>query len=338
MRKLLISLCSLVMAGVCLFVLVLVAEREKEMTPGATTVPSTADRLATVATTEATQGTEPSLPVFVTIDPPDMSHSTARQMFVYDMGASRMLFTQGNQEETIYPASLTKLFTAYVALQYLDPGKMVTVGEEAGWIEPDSSIAAVSEGCRLSAGMIMQGMLMQSGNDAAYAIAVAAGREILEDENATPRECFAAFVGEMNRQLQALGMENTHFTNPDGYHEEDHYSTAEDLLTMAKLALESPVIMEYCGIDSAVVHYDSGEEYTWKNSNYLLHEASDYYCPQATGLKTGTTSRAGNCLIASFDTGSTVLVVGVLGCEEREDRFADALALFDHYSQALSGE
>ena len=336
MRKLLITLCSLVMAGACLFVLVLVAEREEPALPGETTVLTTGERLATEGTTQAT--TEATQPVFVAIDPPDMSQTTARQMFVYDVRADRMLFTLGNQEEIIYPASLTKLFTAYVALQYLDPSQMVTVGEEAGWIEEDSSVAAVSEGCRLSAGMILQGMLMQSGNDAAYAIAVAAGREILEDETASASDSLGAFVSEMNRQLGALGLENTHFTNPDGYHDEEHYSTAEELLEIAKLALGSPVIMEYCGIASAAVRYDSGEEYTWKNSNYLLHEVSEFYCPQATGLKTGTTSMAGNCLIASFDTGSTVLVVGVLGCADRNDRFADTVALFDYYSRALSGE
>lgn len=335
MRKLLITLCSLVMAGVCLFTLVLVADREKPTVSGETNTSLVADRLATVETTRATEVTQPA---FVAIDPPDMSQTTARQLFVYDVLADRMLFTMGDQEEIIFPASLTKLFTAYVALQYLDPSQMVTVGEEAGWIEVDSSVAAVSEGCRLSAGMILQGMLMQSGNDAAYAIAVAAGREILQDKTAPARDGLSAFVGEMDRQLRALGLENTHFINPDGYHDDDHYSTAEDLLKIAKLALGNPVIMEYCGIASAAVRYDSGEEYTWKNSNYLLHEVSEFYCPEATGMKTGTTSRAGNCLIASFDTGSTVLLVGVLGCADRNDRFADAVMLFEHYRQALSGQ
>lgn len=329
MRKWLISICALVMAGVGVFILMLAAEKgDGESTqPTQTTTVATEPNVTTqtVGTTVATE------PAYIPIDPPDMSHSTARQIFVYDALAERMLYTLGDQKQTVAPASLTKLFTAYVALQYLEPGDMVTVGEEAGWIEEGSSIAAVSEGCRLSVGMILQGMLMQSGNDAAYAIAVAAGRAVLEDDAATPQEAYNAFVLEMNRQLKSLGMVNTHFTNPDGYHDDDHYSTAEDLLQMAKLALADPLIMEYCGLASAVVHYDSGEEYTWKNSNFLLHESSDFYCPEATGLKTGTTSQAGNCLIASFNTGDTILIIGVLGCEDKEDRFEDAIALFEHY-------
>lgn len=326
MRKWLISICALVMAGVGVFILMLAAEKGDGESTQPTTVATEPD--VTAQTVETTVATEP---VYIPIDPPDMSQSTARQIFVYDVSADRMLYTLGDQKQRVAPASLTKLFTAYVALQYLEPGHMVTVGEEAGWIEEGSSIAAVGEGCRLSAGMILQGMLMQSGNDAAYAIAVAAGRAVLEDDGAAPKDAYNAFVLEMNRQLKALGMTDTHFTNPDGYHDDDHYSTAEDLLQMAKLALADPLIMEYCGLASAVVHYDSGEEYTWKNSNYLLHEVSDFYCPEATGLKTGTTSQAGNCLIASFDTGDTVLLIGVLGCADKEDRFEDAIALFAHY-------
>lgn len=331
MRKWIIGISSLVLAGAAAFLLMLSLGQGagESTTPTQTTAAQTvATTVVTTAPPETTVATEPP---YIPIDPPDMSQSTAKHVFVYDVDNDRLLFILGDQQQRIEPASLTKLFTAYVAMQYLEPGDMVTVGEEAGWIGEGSSIAAVSQGCRLSAGMILQGMLMQSGNDAAYAIAVAAGRAIGKDNTLDVHTAYGLFIDEMNRQLEALGLTGTHFTTPDGYHDDDHYTTAAELLEIAKLALSEPLIMEYCGIDSAAVRYDSGQEYTWKNTNWLLQESSDYYCPEATGLKTGATSQAGKCLIASFETEETTLLIGVLGCEELEQRFADALMLFEHY-------
>lgn len=333
MRKWIIGISSLVLAGVAAFALMLSIGQgvENGTVPTQPAAAQTTAPPVPTVTTAPPETTEITGPAYIPIEPPDMSGSTARHVFVYHVEEDRLLFSVGDQNETIEPASLTKLFTAYVAMQYLEPGDMVTVGEEAGWIGEGSSVAAVSQGCRLSAGLIMQGMLMQSGNDAAYALAVAAGRAIGENDALDTGAAYALFIDEVNRQLQALGLTNTHFTTPDGYHDADHYTTAYELMQIAKLALQQPLIMEYCGIDSALVRFDSGEEYTWKNTNWLLHETSDFYCPEATGLKTGATSQAGKCLIASFETDSGTLLIGVLGCEELEQRFADALLLFDHY-------
>lgn len=328
MQKWLIGIASMVLAIVCVAGLILVAGGMLQSPDAATA--STGQWEA--PTTQPVETTEETVEVFVPIAPPDMSESTATHLFVYDVQNERMLYTMGDQAQRIAPASLTKLFTAWVAVQYLEPSDMLTVGEEAGWIAADSSIAAVSEGCRLSAGMALQGMLMQSGNDAAYAIAVAAGRVIADDPTLAAKPAYDSFIAEMNRQLQQLGFTGTHFVNPDGYHAEEHYTTASDLLSITRLAMGEPLIREYCSIDEVVVHFESGEEYTWKNTNWLLRaDMEEFYCPEATGLKTGSTSAAGMCLIASFTTEETTLLVGVLGCEEMEQRFVDARTLFEHY-------
>ena len=335
MRKLCIVIGSLTLAAAVAVVLIFSVVGTLQ-TPAIPTVPTT---VATepVVTTVATEPTEPptepptEAPTEPLPEPPDMSESTAKNIFVYDVGAQRLLFTLGDPDARIEPASLTKLFTAYVAMQYLDPEQIVTVGEEAGWIGEGSSVAAVSQGCRLSAGLILQGMLMQSGNDAAYALAVAAGRVIAQDPAMGAREACQYFMDEVNVQLQTLGLVNTHFTTPDGYHDDNHYTTANELMQIALLAMQEPLIVESCGLASAVVRYESGEEYTWKNTNWMLQEDSDYYNPFATGLKTGATSQAGQCLISTFHTEETTLLIGVLGCDEIEQRFDDTLLLFDHY-------
>jgi D-alanyl-D-alanine carboxypeptidase (penicillin-binding protein 5/6) len=243
------------------------------------------------------------------------------------------MYTMGDQQEQIAPASLTKLFTIYVALRHLDADAVVTVGEEVTWIEKDSSVAAVKEGNRLTVEMLVQGMMMQSGNDAAYALAVAAGRQITGDPEMGARDALAAFMDEMNLQARELGLVDSYFVTPDGYDAVGHRTTAENLMRIALLVLKEPMIVRFAAMPQAVVTFASGENYTWKNTNWMMREEEhpELYCPEVTGLKTGGTSKAGKCIIATFDDGERQLLIGVLGCEEIEERFEDALYLYDHF-------
>ncbi len=278
----------------------------------------------------------PTDPPQVVYTDPDGTRLTGKHIFVFDATGGRMLYTLGDQNERIYPASLTKLFTAWVALQYLEGRQMVTVGEEISWIAEDSSVTPVFQGSRLSVEQIIQGMLMHSGNDAAYALAVTAGRRLMADDGADPRAALNMFLEEMNRQAQTLGLTGTHFMNPDGYHHDDHYTTARDMLVITQLALTEPLIVRCCATAQVTGSFETGEAYTWKNTNFMLHpEMEEFYCPQTTGLKTGTTSKAGNCLMATFDTGYHQLIIGVFGCQEIEQRFQDALYLFSHYADQM---
>ena len=255
---------------------------------------------------------------------------TARNAFVYDVAAEEYRFVLGDMDAPVYPASLTKLFTGWVALELLDPKEFVTCGEETAWIDPDSSRAWVSPGDTMQVERLIQGMMMQSGNDAAYATAVAAGRA-LGGKTLSPETALAGFMGYVNRRAGELGLTGTHFITPDGIHDENHYTTCRDLLKMALLVLEQPLLRHYTGISEARVMYENGEFYTYKSTNWLLHPNSPYYCPDACGMKTGTTKAAGSCLIALFHNGDRYIVIGVLGCPKYEDRFNDALFLYEKY-------
>ena len=272
-------------------------------------------------------------PTYPTYEDPDESQLTCRHAFVYDLTYDRLIYTYGDQEETISPASLTKLMTCYVAMQYLDPKTVIEVGEEAGWIAPDSSIACIRQGNRLTVEMILQGTLMQSGNDGAYVLAVAAGRAIARDQALDGRTALATFMAEVNSRLRQMGLTNTHFVTPDGYDADGHYTTAADLLQIARLAVTQPTIVRLASMERDVVTFESGESYTWVNTNWLLRKTDfpDLYCQDAMGLKTGVTRKAGNCLIATFDTGERVLMIGVLGCEFIQQRFTDALFLYEYF-------
>ena len=252
-----------------------------------------------------------------------------RHIFVYDCGQHAMLFSKTDARDTLYPASITKLFSAWVALQYLQPEQKIQAGRELGLLQPGSSTAYIAYGSVLTAEMLIEGMLLPSGNDAAYVVAAAAGRVIAGDEKSPADRAVEVFVEEMNRQAEELGLTGTHFENPDGYHADGHYSCPADLAVIGSLALENEVISRYVRCRSDSVRFASGETCTWTNTNRLLKPESEYYCPAAVGLKTGYTKQAGYCLLAAFDTETGPLLVGIFGSENKYSRYADAVTLME---------
>lgn len=261
--------------------------------------------------------------------PPLNVELNAKNAFAYDLNAENFLQITGDLDAQVEPASITKLFTAYVALQYLQEDTVITAGEEVSWIDPGSSRAFISRGHKLTVKMLVQGMIIPSGNDAAYIIAVAAGRAIAEDANLDARTALDTFLAEINRQAQLLGLTGTHFVNPDGMNAEEHYTTLRDLLTIAKLALETPVILDAAQTQTMRAVFASGQWVQWTNSNLLLDpENEDFYCEDAFGLKTGSTSSAGKCLLSAFRREDRVIIICVMGCTKDANRYQDTLALY----------
>lgn len=280
-----------------------------------------------------TMESNPPPPDFTAAEGMDGSH-----IFVWDCEAGAMLYCATDERDSLYPASITKLFSAWVALQYLDPAQKITAGRELGLLKPGSSTAYIAYGSVLTAEMLIEGMLLPSGNDAAYVVAAAAGRAILEDGKANHVRAVEAFVEEMNRQAENLGMTGSHFENPDGYHSESHYSCPRDLAVMGTLALENEVIARYVRCRSDSVRWASGESCTWSNTNRLLNPDSPYYCPAAVGLKTGYTKEAGYCLLAAFDGENGPLLVGIFGAEGKTTRYENAVKLMETVWSVKSGE
>ena len=289
--------------------------------------------------TEETQPpTEPE-PVQITVPtpsydttPPAELGMTATTAFAYDVNDRRLVYAGGDPDAKLAPASLTKLLTAYTAEQFMDMNMVVTVGEEVLWIDPESSIAMLRPGHELTVKMLIQGMMLPSGNDAAYALAVAGGRVLSGNPNMDRRTSINVFVSEMNEQARRLGMINSQFKNPDGIDATGHYSTVKDLITLSNAVLDSKLIMECACTAKLEMTLLSGETITWLNSNYLLHEESDFYTPNCIGLKTGSTQNAGKCVITLFrqDDGR-YLLLGVLGSSADEQRFADTLILYNKF-------
>lgn len=292
--------------------------------------PDSLQQPVTTAPTQATPAptpppTEPA-PTWKTY--PEDRQLLAKQYFVYDCKAGSFLTISGKMDERIYPASITKLFTAYVAMQYVDPQKEITAGDVLDLVAWGSSVAKIKKGDTLTAGQLVEAMLLPSGNDAAYMLACEAGRVMKGNPNLSPSAAVQAFMTQMNAQAKAVGMTNTHFVNPDGIHDSQHYTTFADLAILGKLSMENETIMKHAITPNKDVQLH-GETITWKNTNALVNPTTEYYCPYAVGLKTGQTPSAGSCLLSAFRKGDTELIIGVFGCPEEEDRFDDTLQLFN---------
>ena len=259
---------------------------------------------------------------------PEDRQLTAQQYFVYDCTEKSYLINSGTEDDRIYPASITKLFTAYVAMYYLHPDSYITVGDAIDMIAPGSSVAGLKQGDRLSTRQLLEGMLLNSGNDAAYVLAAEVGRVITGSAGLDSATAVNVFMGELNRRVKALGMPNTHFVNPDGIHDPNHYTTVKDIVTMATICMTDNTIMRNAvAVEADIVLH--GETLVWKNTNALVDPNSPYYCPYALGLKTGQTPEAGSCLLSVFRKDGQFLVIGVFGAASHTDRFDDSLQLFN---------
>lgn len=194
-----------------------------------------------------------------------------------------------NIHKKMYPASITKVMTCLVALKYGNLNDMVTVGEECKDIETGSSVCEIHVGDQLTLRQLLYGLMINSGNDAAMTIAVHVGQT-------TDR-----FIEMMNQEALEIGATNTHFMNPHGLQDENHYTSVYDVYLMFREALK---YQEFQDIISKATYYATytnavGEEtgIMWESTNhYFINEAIPPANTSVIGGKTGTTSEAGACL------------------------------------------
>ena len=259
------------------------------------------------------------------------------QLLVYDATEDRILYTDTREGRKLYPASITKLFSAYVALQYLDPLDPITARRDVlDMVQPGSSVAYIGSGSKLYTQMVIEGMMLPSGNDAAMVLAAAAGRKIADDPELGAEEAVQTFVAEMNRMAQELGFERSHFSNPDGWHTGSHYTCLEDMARIAKLALENKTIARYMRTGEEEVTFLSGHKVNWKNTNSLVSGEDGFYRGDAIGMKTGYTRQAEYSLMSAFKcSDGRKLVIGVFGYEDEYQRFRDVIRLADACKAAL---
>lgn len=194
-----------------------------------------------------------------------------------------------NIYEKLYPASTTKILTAYVALKHADLTDTITISEQAASQAGDSSVCGLHAGDRLTLRQLLYGLLLESGNDAADAIAqhISGGSE--------------SFAALMNEEAAALGATHSHFTNPHGLHDEDHYTCVYDLYLLLHAALQYEEFETISQTAKYTASYQdaTGAQVTqeWETTDKFLN--GEVQAPDGVtvlGGKTGTTNAAGYCL------------------------------------------
>ncbi len=261
--------------------------------------------------------------VIITTQPKMISrieYPDCRAAAVFSIDDEEYLYNDNIHVRTA-PASLTKLLTASVALEYADPDDVFTVGSEQWLVQPYSSLCYLQIGNVITLKDLITGMLMASGNDAAYTIAVSVAREQKPEANMTDDEAVAYFCGMMNDFARKIKMNNSSFVNPDGWDDEGQYTTVSDLINLTKYALSVPEISKITGTFQKSVTIVSGEVFEWTNSNLMLSPYSEFYQEKVIGVKTGTTPEAGNCLISAFNEKEKTYITIVVGCDSDYDRY-----------------
>lgn len=279
-------------------------------------------------------------PVFTSCGQEDFSGTVIKEKirsecaFITDVSSGDTVYISGEADTVVYPASTTKLLTSLAALLCLPADTTITPGDEVYLPEAGSSFAYIRPNHTLTLEMLIEGMLLPSGNDAAYATAAACGYS-LAGEEVGYIEAVDEFVRYMNDYAESLGCTSTNFTTPDGYADEEHYSTLGDMALISRAAYDNEIIRKYAAMPEDNVIYASGHTNTWVNTNKFLDMSSKYYNKYVNGLKTG--SLTGNySLIVSYDDGARECIIGVFGGRDDTSRYKDAADLIKLYTKYLS--
>ncbi|MCR4324499.1 MAG: D-alanyl-D-alanine carboxypeptidase [Candidatus Curtissbacteria bacterium] len=240
------------------------------------------------------------------VENPQPSPQISAQSAVIIDAKSGVVLFEKNPHLRLLPASTAKLMTALVALEKCSPDDVVTVT----YIEQSPNSMGLSQGDKVTIKSLLYGMLVVSGNDAAYALAYSCSNNIGE------------FVREMNQKALELGMNNTHYTNPAGFDDPAYFSTASDLAKLAKVSVSNPLIAKIVATKSTVVTDLTGNKtYFLQSTNELLEEVEG-----VIGVKTGQTEGSKEILLSQTARNGNTIITVIL---KSESRFVESKALIE---------
>ena len=241
----------------------------------------------------------------------DVSAVSARRAIVVDGQTGRVLFEKNADEQSLI-ASTTKIMTALIVCEQCNVLDRMRIPKEAVGIEGSSMY--LRKGEVLTIQELLYGLMLQSGNDAAVALAIYCGGTV---------EGFAEL---MNDKAHSLDMQDSHFVNPHGLDAPDHYSTARDMAKLAAYAMENPIFAQTVSVKNVKI----GERYL-QNHNKLLWQVEG-----ADGVKTGYTKAAGRILVSSaVRQGRRILVVTINAPDDWQDHKILYEKAFSQYSPQM---
>lgn len=249
----------------------------------------------------------PALSLYPQNDGTKAPYVSARGIVIQDVGSKTILYARG-ADTLMLPASTTKIMTAIVARDtWGDLNTIITVHNEDRAI---GQTIELTRGEQLTLHDMLQGLLIHSGNDAALALA----------DNFPGG--YANFVAAMNAKAKSLHLDRTTYRNPSGIEQYGHVTTPRDLAVLASVVMADPVIAEIVGTKFTTITDVSGEiVHPLESTNELLGVV-----PGLKGLKTGWTTRAGECLVSYIEQDGHPVIIVLLGST---DRFGETAKLVD---------
>ena len=248
-------------------------------------------------------------------------HLYAESALLVDGTTGEVLFSK-NSKVRMYPASTTKIMTLLLGLESgIGLDDQVTIPREAADIAQGSSVVPVLPGDVMRFGDLLYGFMLSSGNDGANAVAVLTDGSIDE------------FVTHMNARAAQLGMEGTHYANAHGYHDAEHYTTAQDLAILSREAMLNEDFRKIVATPTWTVSLRRDGQPTTidiVSRNSLLQKDLKYYYPECTGIKTGHHNKAGWCFVGSAERDGMSVICVVLKCVQENDKWYDAARLFEY--------
>lgn len=253
----------------------------------------------------------------------------AEAAILMDMKSGKVLYNK-NENEKMYPASITKIMTAILTLESgIDFSEVITATQDAiNPITNKHSHMGILVGENLTVENLIYGMLVYSANDAANVLAIRVAGSL------------DAFVQMMNDKAMELGATNTHFANAHGFHDDNHYTTASDIALIARYAMQNETFRQIVKTDMYTMEATNKYRETryLSSTNHLIsrRRQANYYYKKAIGIKTGYTDESGYCLAAAAVDGDTELLSVVLNCHNiTEDEsglysFIDTKNLFEY--------
>lgn len=231
-----------------------------------------------------------------------------------------------NSSKIMYPASTTKIMTAILAIENCDLTEKATVSQNAVSLVPSGyTNAKLVPGEKLSVEDLLYALMLNSANEAANVLAEHVSGSIDK------------FVVLMNEKAKELGCKSTNFLNANGMHNENHYTTAEDLAIIANYCMENETFKKI--VSTYTYELPTTELYTnndriMTNTNALINPKSQYYYEYAIGVKTGFTTQAGNCLVSCAEKDGIQLICVTLKAGSTTNnssyRFADSKTLLEY--------
>ena len=252
---------------------------------------------------------------------PDNISTKSNAVLLVDTKTGKILYSK-NALTPLFPASTTKIMTAILTMENCQLSDVATVSHNAVYSIPYGySHANLVEGEQLTVEQLLHVLLIPSANDAAV---------VLAEHIAGSVENFATM---MNNKAKELGCLNTNFVNPNGIHNDNHYSTAYDLSLIGRYAMKFDDIMRIVKVPQYTLpktNKYNREDRIFNTTNGLVNKNDIDYYEYATGLKTGYTDKAGSCIVATAKKDNISLMAVILGSKSVDDRHDDCVNLFNY--------